>query len=104
MLSRARAALAFARRTWTLAAPYWRSEERWRARLLLAAIVVLTLGLVFLSVQYHKWNRDFGEAIQNKDVGSFGPLLLRFGVIAGLFILGAVYRRYLTLMLQMRWR
>jgi len=96
--------MRFARRAWQLAAPYWSSDERWRARLLLVAIVALTLALVFLQVQYNNWNRDFGEAIQNKDVGSFGPLLLRFSVLAGLFILGAVYRRYLTLMLQMRWR
>lgn len=104
MVGRLRAAGRFAKRTWTLAAPYWRSEERWRARVLLAAIVILTLALVFLSVLYNDWNRDFGEAIQNKDVNSFGPLLVRFSVLAGLFILGAVYRRYLTLMLQMRWR
>jgi vitamin B12/bleomycin/antimicrobial peptide transport system ATP-binding/permease protein len=92
------------KRAWGLAGPYWRSDERWRARILLAVIVVLTLGLVFLSVLYNNWNRQFFEAIQNKDFESFGPLLLQFGVIAGLYILAAVGRRYYTLMLQMRWR
>ena len=28
---------------WRLAGPYWRSEERWRARLLLGVVVVLNL-------------------------------------------------------------
>jgi vitamin B12/bleomycin/antimicrobial peptide transport system ATP-binding/permease protein len=104
MFRRFGASTRFAKRAWALAAPYWSSEERWRARILLAAIVILTLALVFLSVQYNDWNRSFGEAIQNKDAGSFLPLLLRFSVIAGLYILGAVFRRYLTLALQMRWR
>ncbi len=104
MFTRIGASWSFARRAWRLAAPYWSSEERWRARLLLTTIVTLTLGLVFLTVQYNDWNRSFFEAIQDKDFESFGPLLLRFGVLAGLFIVGAVFRRYLMLMLQMRWR
>jgi vitamin B12/bleomycin/antimicrobial peptide transport system ATP-binding/permease protein len=94
----------FARRAWALAAPYWSSEERWPARILLLSVVALTLALVFLTVQYNDWNRSFFEAIQDKDFESFGPLLVRFSILAGLFILGAVFRRYLMLMLQMRWR
>src|SRR6266576_158152 len=96
--------LQFARRAWGLAGPYLRSEERWRARALLAVIVVLTLGLVFLQVLYNDWNRLFYEALQNKDFASFGPLLLRFGILASLYIIGAVYRLYFQQMLQMRWR
>lgn len=92
------------RRAWALAAPYYRSEERWRARILLAVIVALTLGLVFISVLLNNWNRSFFEAIQNKDFSQFGPLLLQFCVLAAVFIVGAVYRRYFTLMLEMRWR
>ncbi len=94
----------FTRRAWALAAPYWSSEERWPARLLLISIVVLTLGLVFLNVQLNDWNREFFEAIQNKDFESFGPLLIRFSVLAAIFIVGAVFRLYLTQTLQMRWR
>jgi len=70
----------------------------------LATIVGLTVGLVFLTVLYNDWNRSFYEAIQDKDFEAFGPLLLRFGVIASIFIVGAVLRRYLLLALQMRWR
>ena len=94
----------FARRAWALAAPYWSSEERWQARILLLSVVALTLALVYLTVQYNEWNRSFFEAIQDKDFESFGPLLIRFSILAGLFILGAVFRRYLMQMLQMRWR
>jgi putative ATP-binding cassette transporter len=59
---------------------------------------------VFLNVLYNNWNRSFFEALQNKDFASFGPLLLQFGILATLYIVGAVYRLYLTMMLQMRWR
>src|SRR5690242_14090758 len=104
MLVRLATAARFLRRVWALAAPYWGSEERWRARILLAAIILLTLVLVFLNVLYNQWNRAFFEAIQNKDFASFGPLLLQFCGLATAYIIGAVYQRYLTLMLQMRWR
>jgi ABC-type uncharacterized transport system fused permease/ATPase subunit len=78
VLERWHGVLRFTRRAWGLAAPYWRSNERWRARLLLVVIIALTLGLILLSVLYNDWNRAFFEAIQNKDFASFGPLLLRF--------------------------
>jgi putative ATP-binding cassette transporter len=94
----------FTRRAWRLVAPYWSSEDRWSARLLLVVVVALTLGLVYVTVLYNDWNREFFEAIQNKDFESFGPLLIRFSILATVFIVGAVFRRYLTLMLQMRWR
>jgi vitamin B12/bleomycin/antimicrobial peptide transport system ATP-binding/permease protein len=96
--------LTFFRRVWRLGAPYWRSEERWPARGLLATIVILTVGLVFLLVLLNNWNREFYEAIQNKDFASFGPLLLQFAVLATIYIIGAVYKLYFTQMLQMRWR
>jgi putative ATP-binding cassette transporter len=104
MQARMRGGLLFAKRAWSLAAPYWSSEERWQARAFLTVIVVLTLALVGLNVLYNEWNRNFFEAIQNKDFESFGPLLLQFGVLATLYILGAVFRLYLTQLLQMRWR
>jgi vitamin B12/bleomycin/antimicrobial peptide transport system ATP-binding/permease protein len=88
-----------------LALPYYtRSEERWRARLLLAVIVVLTLGSVFLNVRLNDWNRRFFEMLQNKDTPNFFALILEFSILAAIYILLAVYRLYLRQMLQMRWR
>jgi vitamin B12/bleomycin/antimicrobial peptide transport system ATP-binding/permease protein len=100
-----RGGLSFLGKVWKLARPYWSSsEERWQARGLLALVVVLTLGLVFILVLVNDWNRQFYEAIQNKDLASFGPLLLRFCVLAAIYITGAVYKLYFTQMLQIRWR
>jgi vitamin B12/bleomycin/antimicrobial peptide transport system ATP-binding/permease protein len=95
----------FLRRLLRLALPYFaRSEERWRARLLLVVIVALTLGAVFLNVRLNDWNRRFFEMLQNKDIPSFLPLILEFSVLAAIYIVIAVYRLYLRQMLQMRWR
>jgi vitamin B12/bleomycin/antimicrobial peptide transport system ATP-binding/permease protein len=99
-----RGAIAFLAKVWRLTAPYYRSEERWRARLLLAVIIVLTLGQVFITVLVNNWYRQFFEAIQNYDVGAFLPLVLQFCVLAAIYIVAAVYALYYTQMLEMRWR
>ena len=48
---------SFLRDAWRIAGPFWRSDERWRARLLLGVVVVLNLSLVGMSVLLSYWNR-----------------------------------------------
>ncbi len=69
----------FLRDVWALARPYWTSEERWAARGLLFVIVVLALGQVFIEVLLNDWNRQFFNAIQEKNFTEFLHLMLRFG-------------------------
>ncbi len=95
---------AFLRDFWTLAAPYWSSEERWAARGLLLVVVCLSLGQVYLLVQLNTWNREFFDMFQAYEEASFGPLILRFAILAAIFITAAVYSAYLQQMLQIRWR
>ena len=92
------------RDVWALARPYWFSEERWPARGLLLLIVILNLGIVFLEVLFNDFNRRFYNSLQQYDEASFLPLLLRFSVLAGIWIVAVVYRLYLRQMLEMRWR
>ena len=54
----------FSVRVWALAAPYFRSEEKWKARGLLLAIVVLNLAAVYMLVLLNEWNRVFYDALQ----------------------------------------
>lgn len=89
---------------WRLLGPYWWSEEKWLGRGLLAIIVVLNLGLVYLAVLFNEWNRLFYDSLQNKDYEAFKAQLLRFAVLALIYIAVAVYRLYLNQMLEMRWR
>jgi putative ATP-binding cassette transporter len=89
---------------WALTHPYWSSEERWAARGLLAAVVGLKLGLVFVLVLLNKWNNEFYNTLQNLDQAGFYAQLLRFTWLAASYIVIAVYELYLNQMLQIRWR
>lgn len=94
----------FARKVAALSLPYFQSEEKWKARGLLAAIVALNLGAVYMLVLINDWNRVFYDALQNKDAAVFWRELGRFTYLAFGFIVIAVYRFYLTQLLEMRWR
>lgn len=95
---------AFARKVLALAVPYFNSEEKWKARGLLAAIIVLNLAAVYMLVLLNEWNRVFYDALQNKDQVTFWRELGRFTYLAFGFIIIAVYRFYLRQVLEMRWR
>jgi putative ATP-binding cassette transporter len=73
---------SFLRQVWALTKPYWFSEERWAARGLLAAVVTLNLGLVFITVLINQWNNDFFNALQNKDSGAFSHQLSMWLILA----------------------
>ncbi|NBW54059.1 MAG: ABC transporter ATP-binding protein/permease [Betaproteobacteria bacterium] len=92
------------RHVWQLSLPYFRSEERWRARFLLLASVALNLGMVYVLVLLNDWNRVFYDALQNRDATVFWEQLQMFGMLATAFIVVAVYRFYLTQLLEIRWR
>ncbi len=94
----------FLRAFWQLARPYWVSEQRRKGLALLAAVVGLTLGLVWISVELNYWNRAFYDAIQEKRIDDFYRLLGKFTLLAFAFIATAVYRVYLQQMLQIEWR
>ena len=94
----------FSARVWALSAPYFKSEDKWKARGLLLAIVALNLGAVYMLVLINDWNRVFYDALQNKDAAVFWTQLARFTYLAFGFIIIAVYRFYLTQLLEVRWR
>lgn len=102
--SRLSASAATTRRVWALTAPYFRSEEKWRARGLLVAIVVLNLAAVYVSVRITNWNRVFYDALQARNAPVFWREVGVFALLAFSFVLVAVYRFYLTQLLELRWR
>ena len=94
----------FVRDLWTLLQPYWKSEERGRAWLLLLANIGLILVTVYVTVLFNQWYNAFYNALQAKAQAEFFHQLGRFCVLAAIYILIAVYRIYLNQMLQIRWR
>src|SRR5262245_25317112 len=89
---------------WKLTRPYWVSEERWSAWGLLAATVALSLGLVYLVVLINQLQQAFFDALQNKNLAEFNWQLLRWLLLAAIYIVIAVYQLYLNMLLQIRWR
>jgi vitamin B12/bleomycin/antimicrobial peptide transport system ATP-binding/permease protein len=95
---------SFLRSFWRLAKPYWTSEERLIARGLLAVVIALNLGTVYLSVRFNSWYAGFYDALQDKNQANFQHSLLIFAGLAFAFIIVAVYQYYLQQMLIIRWR
>ena len=89
---------------WRLAAPYFRSEDRWAGRLLLAVVIVIELVIVAINVLLNQWNARFFNALQDRNWDSFSRELLIFSGLAAVFIVVAVYQLYLNQWLQIRWR
>ena len=94
----------FIRDLWALLRPYWTSEERRTAWLLLIANIVLTLAMVYMTVLFNQWYNLFYNALQDKAQAEFFHQIGRFCVLATIYIVIAVYRIYLNQMLQIRWR
>ena len=101
--------------TWRLSRPYFVSEEKWSAWGLLLAVLALRLLLVGMTVVLSFWNREFFNALQDKDWSAFVELLFIYRVtpsgfmpgfceIAAVYIVVAVYFTYLSQWLQIRWR
>jgi len=92
------------RRVFRLAAPYFRSEEKWRARAMLLGIVALNLLYVYVAVLGNQWYGRFYDALQNKDAAVFWREVGVFGWIAFFNIAVQVLKFYVTQLLQLRWR
>ena len=103
------------RDAWHLTAPFFRSEQRWMARGLLAAVIVLNLSQVAFDVLLNFWRGAMYDTLQQKDLHGFLDLVLLwranddgfmpgFVIIVAVLIPIAVYAVYLNQVLQIRWR
>jgi putative ATP-binding cassette transporter len=89
---------------WRIAAPYFRSEDKWMAGGLLAAVIVIELAVVGLSVLFNRWNNVFYNALQEKNYDVFTYQIGYFCFLAAIYIALKVYQLYLNQWLQIRWR
>lgn len=87
-----------------VAMPYFRSEERVRGRLLLAAVVAAELGLVWVAVAVTQWNARFFNALEAKNWNAFQDELIVFCFIAIAAIAAGMSQYYFGQTLQIRWR
>ncbi|HEY0236061.1 MAG TPA: ABC transporter ATP-binding protein/permease [Afipia sp.] len=89
---------------WRIAIPYFRSEDKWGGRILLAAVVVIELATVAISVVLNQWRNRFYNALQEHDWDGFVREIIFFTVICSILVAIAVYQLYLNQWLQIRWR
>ena len=89
---------------WRIAAPYFRSEDKWAGRILLATVVAIELAEVGIDVLLNQWNNRFYNALQDRNWENFVREIGIFTVLAFCSIGMAVYQLYLNQWLQIRWR
>ena len=89
---------------WRIAAPYFSSEDKWAGRGLLAAVILIELAVVFLTVLFNRWNNVFYNALQERNFDVFTYQIGYFCVLAAIYIALKVYQLYLNQWLQIRWR
>jgi vitamin B12/bleomycin/antimicrobial peptide transport system ATP-binding/permease protein len=89
---------------WRLAIPYFRSEDRWAGRILLAAVVGIELSIVAITVILNQWYNRFYNTLQDHNWTAFVSAIIFFCVLAAIYTVLAVYQNYLNLWLQIRWR
>jgi vitamin B12/bleomycin/antimicrobial peptide transport system ATP-binding/permease protein len=94
----------FVRQVRALASPYFNSEDKWKARGLLAAIVALNLATVYVAVLFNDWYGAFYNAMEKRDQPVFWQQMGVFSYLAFGGIVIAVYKFYLTQLLEVRWR
>ena len=89
---------------WRIAAPYFRSEDKFAGRLLLSAVIAIELTVVGINVLFNQWNNRFYNALQEKNWDAFVREMGIFCGLAAIYIALAVYQLYLNQWLQIRWR
>ena len=89
---------------WRIAAPYFRSEDKWAGRSLLAAVIAIELASVYLTALFNSWNNVFYNALQERNQAVFTYQIGYFCVLAAFWVGLKVYQLYLNQWLQIRWR
>ncbi len=89
---------------WRIAAPYFRSEDKWAGLGLLAAVILIELALVAGDVLVNQWRNRFYNALQEKNWDGFVREIIIFTAIASMSVVLSVYQLYLNQWLQIRWR
>jgi len=89
---------------WRIAAPYFRSEDKWAGWGLLIAVISIELALVGNDVLINQWRNRFYNALQGKDWAGFVQEMWIFCLLAAISVGLGVYQLYLNQWLQIRWR
>jgi vitamin B12/bleomycin/antimicrobial peptide transport system ATP-binding/permease protein len=81
------------------------ARERWIAYMLLGIIIIINLAQVGITVRLNQWNREFYDAIQNKNEAEFWRQLAAIWIpIVTVLILSNIIELVLVSLFKIRWR
>ena len=83
---------------------YGAKEDRRRAWMLTVAVLVLTVAQILIQLRFNLWNRDFFNALENRDRAAFFGQLWTLGVLLLGAMLSAVAALWAKQMLSLDWR
>lgn len=89
---------------WQLIKTYWQSNQRLFAFVFYITIVIMTVSLVAIDVMINYWYNYFYDALQAYNKSAVIRLLFVFFLLAGIYIVVAVYRYYVSQLFGLRWR
>lgn len=89
---------------WQLIKTYWQSNQRFYAYLFFGIVMLMTIGLVAIDVMINYWYNYFYDALQAYNKTAVIRLLVVFFILAGIYIVVAVYRYYVSQLFGLRWR
>ncbi len=92
------------KRFWEIARIYWFSEERWKARGVLALLLILLFGFTALNVLLNFVGRDFMTALAEKNLPEFNKALMLY---LGAFVVAtpvSVFYSFIRKKLGINWR
>ncbi|POD96843.1 ABC transporter ATP-binding protein [Pectobacterium odoriferum] len=93
------------KRFYALTAPFWLTTRATLLWLLLLLIMSLTLSVVWISVQYNNWSRDFYDALADYfQHASIYDMAMRYLAYTLLFVLVIICGNWLKKQLIIRWR
>jgi putative ATP-binding cassette transporter len=95
---------AFLRDVVALAAPFWRSSERWRAGRLLALLLVIKACTIYVLILQNQWYKDFYTAIEKRDASAFWNECGWFCVLGFTIAASYVYSHWLGWSIKTHWR
>lgn len=96
--------LQFCKNLWALLRPYWTSQEKWMAGLLVLGVLGCSVVQVRVLVIFNSWNKYFYDALQVFDMHNLLLLLGEFAIILVIVILAFAYGTYFAGLLANRWR
>jgi ABC-type uncharacterized transport system fused permease/ATPase subunit len=91
-------------RFWRSGSGFWRGRNGWSARLLTVFLLGIVVAQLITQYWLNYWNRDFFNAIEQRDVPALGQLTLTFFALAALSTALAIVSVWGRMTTQRKWR